>query len=89
MLVSTCKMEKGHVWHSDRAFAERNAVEDESAEETMSEEEEPVRTRPKRIPGGGGKPSYSGDGPSEFENSMAASADARQMLLGDIVAGMR
>ena len=54
VLVSTGKTEKGHEWRLDRAFAERNAVGEESAEESLpeEEEEEPERTRPKRIPGG-------------------------------------
>ena len=53
VLVSTCKTEKGHEWRLDRAFAERSALGEESAEESVSEEEEePARTRPKRTPGG-------------------------------------
>ena len=49
VLVSTCKAEKGHEWRLDRAFAERNALD-----------EEPVRTRRKRTPGGSQKPAPAG-----------------------------
>ena len=49
VLVSTCKTEKDHEWRLDRAFAELSALGEESAEEYVSEEEEElVRTRPKR-----------------------------------------
>ena len=82
VLVSTCKTEKGHGWRLDRAYAERNALE-----EYVSEEEEPVRTRPKRSPRGYTKPAPTRD--HEYEERMVASAEARQMLLGEQVALMR
>ena len=49
VLVSTCKTENDHERRLDRANAERNALQEVSAEEYVSEEEEElVRTRPKR-----------------------------------------
>ena len=84
VLVSRCKTEKGHEWRLGRAFAERNALEEDSAEESMSEEEEePVRTRPKRIPGDVQKPAPTGD--HEYEERMVTNGEGKQMLLGEQV----
>ena len=44
VLVSTYKTEKGHEWRLDRAFAERSALDEESAESLC-----PRRRRSKRV----------------------------------------